>query len=78
MTEFLQKFEDSNEKFKENLEKFFFRSNYILKYCFWDFFPPKSKDSFFVCFLFRKSQFIKDSPDLVKAAKENFPIHLYT
>lgn len=78
MTEFSQKFKNSNEKIKKILEKFFSRSNYILKYCFWDFFPPKSKDSFFVYYLFRKSQFIKDSPDLVKAAKENFPIHLYT
>lgn len=78
MTEYLQNFEDSTEKIKRILEKFFFRSNFILKNCFWDFFPPKNKDSFFVHFLFRKSRFIKDSPDFVKVAKENFPIHLYT
>ncbi len=77
MTEFLQNFGDSNKKFKKILKKCVFRSIHILKNGFWDFFPPKSKDSFFVYFLFRKSQIIKISPDLVKRAKENFPIHLY-
>ena len=78
MTYFRKNFEVITEKVKKVLKKLSFRSNFLAINSFWDFFPPKSEDSVFVYFLFRKSQIIEDSPDLVKRVKESFPLHLNT